>query len=200
METLNSTQIVDEPETAESAPFKLDLGCGPNKKEGFYGVDSVAFDGVDQVVDLKGPWPWDDESVDETNAHHVFEHFNAMERVHFINELYRVLKPGGTAFFVCPHWASQRAYGDPTHQWPPVCGFGLLYYIRFWRDNNAPHTDHRHVPGMFNCNFSNTCGYGIHPEFQLKSREAREFAMQFNIEATPDIMFTLTKEPMDKDF
>src|SRR5688572_13911022 len=101
--------------------IKLDLGCGPNKKEGFLGVDSIKFKGVDVVFDLAtGRWPWKDNSVSEAHASHFVEHLDAKERTHFVNELYRVLKPGATAQIIVPHWASQRAYGDPTHKWPPV--------------------------------------------------------------------------------
>lgn len=40
-------------ETALEQPFKLDIGCGRNKKEGFYGVDIFDFEGVDIVADLR---------------------------------------------------------------------------------------------------------------------------------------------------
>jgi hypothetical protein len=95
--------------------LKLDFGCGPNKREGFQGVDSIAFPGVDFVVDLRQRWPWEDNSVAEAHASHFIEHLTAMERVHFANELYRVLKPGGKCTVIVPHWGSCRAYGDPTH-------------------------------------------------------------------------------------
>jgi hypothetical protein len=50
-------------------PKKLDLACGTRKKDGFTGVDSVEFDGVDIVWDLtKFPWPWETDSVEETHC------------------------------------------------------------------------------------------------------------------------------------
>ena len=33
--------------------LKIDLGCGTNKRPGFFGVDRRAFDGVDGVTDLR---------------------------------------------------------------------------------------------------------------------------------------------------
>lgn len=39
--------------SALEQPLKLDIGCGKNKKEGFYGVDIIDFDGVDIVADLR---------------------------------------------------------------------------------------------------------------------------------------------------
>ena len=99
---------------------KLDIGCGKNKKEGFLGVDQYAMEGVDVVMDVRGVWPWEDNSIDEVHSSHFVEHLTATERVHFYNELHRVLKNGAKAMIITPHWASNRAYGDPTHQWPPV--------------------------------------------------------------------------------
>ena len=47
--------------------IKLDLGCGNNRQQGFIGVDIAKLPNVDQVVDLeKFPWPWKDESVEDT--------------------------------------------------------------------------------------------------------------------------------------
>src|SRR4030042_4794091 len=95
--------------------MKLDLGCGKNKREGFIGVDVRAFDGVDQVIDLSAPWPWEDNSVDEVNCSHMVEHLKAEERIHFVNELFRVMKQSAKCTIIVPHWASCRAYGDLTH-------------------------------------------------------------------------------------
>lgn len=94
---------------------KLDLGCGKNKKAGFIGVDNISFDGVDVVHDLRTQWPWEKESVEEVHCSHFLEHLTNAERVHFWNELYRVMKPGAKAQIIVPHWSSGRAYGDPTH-------------------------------------------------------------------------------------
>jgi len=108
-------------------PIRIDCGCGKNKrKDGdWIGVDVIAFEGVDIVMDLgKNKWPWKDGSVDEVHASHFVEHLKPEERIHFVNELYRVLKDPkyvdgkrveGFATIIVPHWASQRAYGDLTH-------------------------------------------------------------------------------------
>lgn len=97
--------------------LKLDLGCGPNKREGFKGADIRKFPGVDYVVDLtKTPWLWKKESVSEAHASHFVEHLTAEQRIAFCNELWRILVPGGTCQIIVPHWASCRAYGDLTHR------------------------------------------------------------------------------------
>lgn len=113
--------------------MKLDLGCGKNKAQGFIGVDSIAFEGVDLVADLRKDWPWKDGEVDEVHCSHFLEHLTGAERIHFFNELYRVLKHGGQARIITPHWSHERAYGDPTHQWPPVCSWTYFYLDKIGR-------------------------------------------------------------------
>lgn len=178
---------------ANGSPIRIDLGCGPNKKPGFIGCDSIPFPGVDKVMDLRQMWPFENDSVEEAHASHCLEHFNAMERVHFLNELYRVLKPKAKATIITPHWSSCRAYGDCTHQWPPVSEF-LWYYLRKeWRMANAPHTDAQHLNGGYLCDFEATWGWTIHPEVAMKNQEYQVFATNFYKEAIQDMVCTLTK-------
>lgn len=183
---------------APAVPLKLDLGCGPNKREGFDGVDSIAFDGVDWVADLNQPWPWADNSVEEVNCSHTLEHFDGTERVHFANELYRVLVPGGKAIITTPHWASNRAYGDPTHKWPPVAEMWFYYLSKDWRKENAPHTDVAHSDKGFNCDFVATWGYNLHPELNLRNQEFQQYAVGFYKEAAQDLIATLVKTEVAK--
>ena len=173
---------------APAGPLKLDLGCGKNKAPGFLGVDSIRFDGVDVVCNLaKGRWPWKDGSVDEVNASHFVEHLTASERIHFANELYRVLKPGGKAQIVVPHWSSSRAYGDLTHQWPPVTEFWFLYLNKGWRAANAPHND------AYCCDFDHGYGYSLGPVVQGRGQEFVQFATAHYREVCQDLIATLTK-------
>lgn len=167
--------------------MKLDLGCGPNKKEGFIGVDCRAFPGVDVVADLTKPWPWQDETVEEVHCSHMIEHLTAPERIAFVNELYRVLKKGAKATIIAPHWASTRAYGDLTHQWPPVCEMWFYYLSKDWRAMNAPHND------GYTCDFDASWGYGMHPSLFTRNAEFQQFAVNFYKEAVQDIHATLTK-------
>lgn len=174
-------------------PLKLDLGCGPHKREGFTGVDHTAFPGVDIVHDFNDPWPWGDNSVEEAHCSHCIEHFDAMERVHFLNELYRVLKPGAKCTVIAPHWSSCRAYGDPTHKWPPVSEFAFFYWKKDWRLANAPHTDASNLKDGFNCNFDVTWGYSMEPGVAARNQEYQQHAMTYFKEACQDVIATLTK-------
>ena len=175
--------------------MKLDIGCGKNKKEGFVGVDQYAMEGVDHVVKIgKEAFPFDTDSVDEAHSSHFIEHLNAVERVHFYNELYRVLKLGAKATIIVPHWNSNRAYGDPTHQWPPVSEMSFYYLSKEWRKTQAPHTDKQWNPEGYDCDFEAVWGNGMHPALMTRNQEYQQFAMQWYKEAIMDLHITLTKK------
>lgn len=184
------TQLKEVPKAQN---LKLDLGCGKNKREGFLGVDEIKFDNVDVVANLRQKWPWEDGSVEEVNMSHVLEHFTAEERVHVFNELYRVLRIGGKALIITPYWCSNRAYGDFTHQWPPVCEMLYNYLWREWRKANAPHNDIEFNPKGYSCDFDYAYGYNVHPTIQQKNQEAQVFALSFYKEAAQDLICTVTK-------
>lgn len=167
--------------------MKLDLGCGKNKKEGFIGVDSIAFEGVDIVHDLTQPWPWANDSIDEVNCSHFIEHLTAEQRIHFVNELHRVMKKGANATIITPHWASQRAYGDLTHQWPPIVEMWFFYLNKDWRSEQAPHNT------FYTCDFEATWGYSLHPQIATRNQEFQQFATTFYKEAVQDMMANLKK-------
>ena len=184
---------------AELAPvpgLKLDIGCGKNKKEGFIGVDRIKFPGVDTVLDIgRHRWEWKDGSAEALHCSHVLEHLEVTERVHFFNELYRVMKKGAKALIIMPHWASSRYYGDPTHKSPPFSEFGWHYLKKEWRDQNAPHCDSISAPGpySYSCDFEYSYGFSINPGLVGRSQDAVNFALGFYKEAAMDMMCTLTK-------
>lgn len=254
--------------------FRLDIGCGVNRKfdtdgkgnrlkEGddgycgeWTGVDSIAFDGVDVVVDLcervyewredgrfltnaramktatqavgpvsgddsepvsypmyskvhvgYKPWPWEDNSVDAIHCSHFLEHFGGWDRVHIFNEMYRVLKPKAKANVHVPYWKSGRAYGDPTHQWPPMSDFSLFYLRRGWRmggwkDANgvdqgaqAPHTDASNVKFGYDCDFDVVPSYGLSGEAMGFSQDRLQHEVTHHVEVALDLLAVLTKIP-----
>jgi SAM-dependent methyltransferase len=167
---------------------KLDLGAGKNKKEGFLGVDILDFEGVDVVTNLgNDPWPWEDNSVDEVHCSHMLEHLVAKQRIHFANELHRVLKPGCKAAIITPHFASVRAYGDLTHQWPPVVSFWYAYLNKEWRAVNAPHNLD------YTCDFDHGYGFALHPTVAARNQEYQNYAVIHLVEGAQDLHVTLTK-------
>ena len=172
---------------------KLDIGCGKNKREGFTGIDQYPMEGVDHVFDLRQKWPVASDSVDEVQCSHFIEHLTGQERVTFYNELYRVMKSGAKATIIVPHWASNRAYGDPTHQWPPVSEMSFYYLSKDWRETQAPHTDKKWNKDGYDCHFAATWGYSLHPSIVTRNTEYQQFAMANYKEACQDMIVTLTK-------
>lgn len=184
--------------------LRLDIGCGPNPKAGFEGCDQYPFDGkVKHVIDLREPWPFADGSVTEIHSSHFVEHLTAIERCHFWNELYRVLKPNrkedgknvdGFATVIVPHWASCRAYGDPTHVWPPFSEFAVYYLMKDWRMANAPHTDSTVWSLGYNCNLEWVYGCSWHPAIQTRNPEYQQHAREWFKEAMQDLYITLWRK------
>lgn len=179
------------PTLAPGTPLRIDLGCGTSKKPGFLGCDRRQFPGVDVVMEMTKRWPWRDSTVDEAYMSHVLEHFTGPQRVHIFNELYRVLKPGGYATIVTPHWASMRAYGDFTHAWPPVSEFLYEYVSRKWRLTNAPDNDIQWHPQGYKCDFEVVVRYTLHAAIEQKDEEARNHAILFYKEACRDLVVNI---------
>ena len=96
----------------DEKPVKLNLGCADRAIEGFLSVDIVP--PADVIVDLRDfMWPWDNSSVECVVAHDIFEHLP--DKRHTMNELWRVLKPGGRADICVPTAPGVGAWQDQTH-------------------------------------------------------------------------------------
>lgn len=189
----------------ERALIKLDLGCGPNPRNGFIGVDTLDF-GKSNITkhDLRiTPWPFEDNSVSEAHCAHFIEHLTNLgdrwERVRFFNELWRVLVPveyvGGAPVkgfcrMILPHWCSNRYYGDPTHK-EPFSEMAICYLDPIWRKQNAPHTDSEFATGMYNCHFACNYDYTLHQEMSGRSAEYVRMAVSFWKEVAQDLIITL---------
>jgi SAM-dependent methyltransferase len=94
--------------------IKLNLGCTDRLLKDYINVDIVDLPGVDVVTDLsKAPWPWEPNTVSHVFAHDVIEHLP--NKILTMNELWRVLEPGGQADILVPSTDGQAAFADPTH-------------------------------------------------------------------------------------
>jgi hypothetical protein len=177
---------------SQQAPIRLDIGSGKNKREGFIGIDRIKFDTVDVVCDVGTErLPYADDSVDEIHSSHFLEHLTQQERVHFLNEAWRVMRKDAKMSLIVPHWASNRAYGDPTHKWPAVSEMFFYYLSKQWRATQAPHTDIEHNRDGFRCDFSATWGYSLHQDLLPRNQDYQMHALTFWKEAAQDIIATL---------
>lgn len=94
--------------------MKLNLGCGSDYVKGYVNVDRVP--GIADVVhDLNEfPYPWPDNAADEILMRHVLEHIEDIRKV--MDELWRILKPGGRLIIYVPHFSHFQALTHPEHR------------------------------------------------------------------------------------
>ena len=93
----------------------VDLGCGERKYPGAIGVDFVRLEPVDVLADANFGLPFRDSSIDGLHVNHVLEHVDNLVRT--MDEIWRVLKPGGRVYITVPHSSSSfMTWRDPTHK------------------------------------------------------------------------------------
>ena len=93
----------------------LHIGCGLNKRPGSIGVDILHEPGVDIVFDLDTtPYPFANDEFDLVVAEHVLEHLSNIVGV--VEDIHRLLKPGGKLEVLCPHFSSADTFTDITHK------------------------------------------------------------------------------------
>src|SRR4051794_19570639 len=119
----------------------IELGCGPLKRR----AGSIAIDVIDGAhVDIVG------DALDALRAFpsgcaqlvsssHFLEHVS--DPGPFLDEMSRVLAPGGRIEIVVPHFTNPYYHSDPTHQ--SSVGFGLYTMSYYARDPIL----RRQVPG-----------------------------------------------------
>ncbi len=156
--------------STEPPKLKLDLACGRVKQEGFFGVDINPNTHADLILNLEEyPWPWENNSVDEIHSAHFLEHVKDANK--FMEEVWRILKPGGIAHFVTPYYTSVRAWQDPSH----IRAVSEHTY-RYFTEKGRKEMALEHYP--------NTCDFEIikfdynimSPEWKGKSQEAIQYA------------------------
>ena len=102
--------------------MRVNLGCGRNPVEGWHNVDRAELPGVDEVVDLEEPLPWNANTVDEYQGIDLIEHI--ANPLALMEELWRCAKPGAECRFELPYGSSDDAWEDPTHVRP--------YFVNSW--------------------------------------------------------------------
>ena len=98
--------------------IQLDLGGGGNPQTGFINIDIRDLPQVDIVHDLTDiPWPLPDECCNRVMASHLIEHINPANFgfVNFMNEVWRICKPGAEFMIAAPYGVSPGFIQDPTH-------------------------------------------------------------------------------------
>jgi len=117
-------------------PYRLNVGCGRNIREGWLNLDSAALPGVDLVCDLENlraaPIDLPDGTVEHFLLSHVIEHIR--DSLGLMQELWRVAMPGAVAVITVPHGGSDDAWEDPTHVRPYFMdSFAYFSQPYYWR-------------------------------------------------------------------
>tara|TARA_Y100001968_G_scaffold29193_1_gene22604 strand:+ start:2376 stop:3035 length:660 start_codon:yes stop_codon:yes gene_type:complete len=142
----------------------LDLGCGQKPRNPFladflYGID-IREDLENNILKAdisREPIPFETNMFDYCTAFDFIEHIPRLTQVNgenyyafigLINEIYRILKPGGLFLHVTPAYPSKEVFQDPTH-------------VNFITEDTFPN---------YFCspnNWASDLGYGFKGEFDL---------------------------------
>lgn len=132
--------------------MKIEIGGGTQFNEGYENLDPVH--GIGNFKrHIQSGIPVPDNSVDMVRASHVLEHIPAgHERISAFNEVWRVLKSGGTFYVIVPMaTGTWHAFADPTH-------------VSFWVPQSFHYFDGRIKPNA---------DYGIRP-WQMLDEDLRD--------------------------
>lgn len=128
--------------------LKLNLGSGLKRYDGFTNVDHDPLVNPDVLLSMgDNKLPFDDNSVSEIKAYHIFEHIPHNDFLHLMKELYRILEDGGIVDVELPHHKHDEFFGDPTHVHP----FTVETFRLFSKKYNLWHMDH----------FGSSTGFGL---------------------------------------
>ena len=94
--------------------MNVNLGCGEKAVNGCINVDFRQTAIVDAIHDLTVfPWPFDDRQFETAYAYDIIEHMLFV--VPFVDEVWRILQPGGRLYIRTSYFETEQSYMDPTH-------------------------------------------------------------------------------------
>lgn len=167
------------------SPLKLDLSYGPVIQPGFTRRKTSVFP---------------DSSVEEIWCQFLFNRITNDRRVAFMDECYRVLKPGGKMTVIVPYWSSLRSVQDFGHAWPPVHEAAFQYFNKQWRTVQQLAAGDSAVSEWleYNPSYQMKCdfdilgfGYIFDPETQMRSEDVRSSWMKSRLNAASDLQIVL---------
>ena len=110
----------------------------------------------------------------------------------FMDEIYRILKPGGLARFISPYYTSVRAFQDPTHHQfisEPL----FNYFNKGWRELNKL----THYP--VKCDFEIVkLDHAVSEEYTGKAQDAVAYSAMHMWNVIMDLQIILRKPKLTK--
>ena len=132
------------------APRRLNWGCGRVIAPGWINSDIVEAPGVDVICDIRAGLLLPDEHVDYIASHHALTDLKIWEQIPALQELRRVLKPGGVLRLSLPDFdaaiaaylAGRQSYFD-IYAWDTLAGNFITHIL--WHSCTAT---------LFTCSFA----------------------------------------------
>jgi predicted SAM-dependent methyltransferase len=107
---------------AAKSGLKLNIGCGPNRKEGWVNIDLSPE--AELALDMRERIPFPDGSAIIIYSEHFFDYLDYPEEAqHFLRESLRVLEPSGVFRVGVPdtHWPLLDYAGVGDGRWLQAC-------------------------------------------------------------------------------
>ena len=118
--------------STQQAITRIELGCGDNKREGFYGLDIARSPVTDYVANFeKDPLPFPDDSIEQVYSNHTFEHLGYWPNI--LREIVRVCKHDALVEVWTPYGPSRDAF---------VIGHRLFLNESHWKHICFQHDRH----------------------------------------------------------
>lgn len=141
---IKKRRIVEELKSYNK-PFKIHLGCGKTRFDGWINLDAYEVTGITDIVwDLRYGIPVDDNSCKSLYSEHLLEHLPVEQGVALFKECYRVLQPGGVLRIAMPSldvlieksylgtWREQEWLTAPEFQFIQTRAEMLNISFRWW--------------------------------------------------------------------
>ena len=106
----------------------------------------------------------------------------------FMNEIYRILKPGGTVSFATPYYAGGILWQDPTHR-RGITEITYKYFDKQWRINSK--LMHYGITADFDVKLK---GYDLYPNVNHATEEDKKFSMRCYNNIIISMYVVLTKK------
>jgi GT2 family glycosyltransferase len=133
--------------------LRLNLGCCESYIEGFINCDIFPPTEL-EPINFQQRWPWVDHSVAFVRAWDFIEHLP--DKLFTMNELWRILTPGGKAEIYVPTTDGVGAFQDPTH-------------ISFWNRRSFSYYE---AGNPYRERFAQR--YGIHANFRVLREQTNQ--------------------------